>query len=160
MDTKNIGSLSMKGGRNDNFYFCLIEYYPESHRWFLKSLLPVKDEEANDSDEAIRAWIHNFGVKQLVVDFPLSKAACADCEIECPGAGHCPKPVVVTVREKIKNLLNNLIRKILNLFFDSMCTSDFVLCKTGSFDCRGCCFSGLILKVQSVCSFTFFFRLF
>ncbi len=106
MDTKNIGSLSMKGGRNDNFYFCLIEYYPESHRWFLKSLLPVKDEEANDSDEAIRAWIHNFGVKQLVVDFPLSKAACADCEIECPGAGHCPKPVVVTVREKIKNLLN------------------------------------------------------
>lgn len=106
MDSKNIGSLSMKGGRNDNFYFCLIEYYPDSDRWFLKSLLPVKDEEANDSDEAIRAWIHNFDVKQLVVDFPLSKAACSECEIECPGAGHCPKKDVISVREKIKALLN------------------------------------------------------
>ncbi len=105
MDTKNIGSLSMKGGRNDNFYFCLIEYYPESERWFLKSLLPVKDEEANDSDEAIRDWIHNFGVKQLVVDFPLSKAACNECELECPGAAHCPKPNVMGVREKIHVLL-------------------------------------------------------
>ena len=112
MDTKNIGSLSMKGGRNDNFYFCLIEYFPESSRWFLKSLLPVKDEEANDSDEAIRAWIHNFGVKQLVVDFPLSKAACSECEIDCPGAGQCPKPSVVAVREKIKNLVNEDLKLI------------------------------------------------
>jgi hypothetical protein len=112
MDTKNIGSLSMKGGRNDNFYFCLIEYYPESSRWFLTSLLPVNDEEANDSDEAIRAWIHNFGVKQLVVDFPLSKAACSECELDCPGAGQCPKPSVVAVREKIKNLVNEDLKLI------------------------------------------------
>lgn len=112
MNLKNIGSLSMKGGRNDNFYFCLIEYYPESERWFLKSLLPVKDEEANDSDEAIRAWIHNFGVNQLVVDFPLSKAACNECVLDCPGAGHCPKPNVVEVREKIKNLLNEDLKLI------------------------------------------------
>lgn len=112
MDSKNIGSLSMKGGRNDNFYFCLIEYYPDSQRWFLKSLLPVKDEEALDSDDAIRAWIHNFGVKQLVVDFPLSKAACNECELDCPGALHCPKESVVAVREKIKNLLNEDLKLI------------------------------------------------
>lgn len=112
MDAKNIGSLSMKGGRNDNFYFCLIEYYPESSRWFLKSLLPVKDEEANDSDEAIRVWINNYGVKQLVVDFPLSKAACSECVIDCPGAGQCPKPHVSTVREKIKDLLSEDLKLI------------------------------------------------
>jgi hypothetical protein len=112
MDIKNIGSLSMKGGRNDNFYFCLIEYYPDSSRWFLKSLLPVKDEEALDNDEAIRAWIHNFGVKQLVVDFPLSSAACSSCELECPGAIHCPEPSVSVVREKIKALLNEDLKRI------------------------------------------------
>lgn len=112
MEAKNIGSLSMKGGRNDNFYFCLIEYYPESSRWFLKSLLPVKDEDANDSDEAIRAWILNFGVKQLVVDFPLSKSACSECTLDCPGAGQCPKPHVMAVREKIKTLLNEDLKLI------------------------------------------------
>jgi hypothetical protein len=105
MDILNIGSLSMKGGRNDNFYFCLIEYYPDSKRWFLKSLLPVKDEEQQDSDDVIKAWIDNYGVKQLVVDFPLSQAACAACEPGCTGAAHCPAKNVMTVREKIKNLL-------------------------------------------------------
>ena len=106
MDAKNIGSLSMKGGRNDNFYFCLIEFYPESQRWFLKSLLPVKDEEALDNDEAIRAWIYNFDVKQLVVDFPLSQPACLSCELECPGATLCPEKTVKIARDKIKDLLN------------------------------------------------------
>lgn len=98
MDTNNIGSLSMKGGRNDNFYFCLLEYYPDSKRWFLKSLLPVKDEEVNHNDDAIHAWINNYDVKQLVVDFPLSKPA-----IEC--ASEAEKKIDV-VQEKIKNLLD------------------------------------------------------
>jgi hypothetical protein len=114
MDAKNIGSLSMKGGRNDNFYFCLIEFYPESQRWFLKSLLPVKDEEALDNDDAIRAWIYNFSVKQLVVDFPLSQPACLSCELECPGAPVCPEPSVKAAREKIKDLLNE-DQKLINL---------------------------------------------
>ncbi len=98
MDINNIGSLSMKGGRNDNFYFCLIEYYPESKRWFLKSLLPVKDEEVNHNDDAIHAWIQNFDVKQLVVDFPLSKPA-----IECNSNA---EKNIQTVQEKIKTLLD------------------------------------------------------
>lgn len=97
MDINNIGSLSMKGGRNDNFYFCLIEFYPDSQRWFLKSLLSVKDEEALDNDDAIHAWINTFNVKQLVVDFPLSKPAS-----ESPN----PEESVKVVREKIKDLLN------------------------------------------------------
>ncbi|MBC7539684.1 MAG: hypothetical protein H7281_12750 [Bacteriovorax sp.] len=97
MDINNIGSLSMKGGRNDNFYFCLIEYYPDSKRWFLKSLLSVKDEEALDNDDAIHAWINNFSVKQLVVDFPLSKPASESAN---------PEENVKAVREKIKDLLD------------------------------------------------------
>lgn len=96
MDISNIGSLSMKGGRNDNFYFCLIEYYPDSKRWFLKSLLSVKDEEALDNDDAIHAWINTFNVKQLVVDFPLSKPASESSQ---------PEESIKTVREKIKDLL-------------------------------------------------------
>jgi hypothetical protein len=97
MDINNIGSLSMKGGRNDNFYFCLIEYYPENKRWFLKSLLPVKDEEVSHSDDAIHAWITNFDVKQLVVDFPLSKPASESKEADV---------ITSTVLEKIKRLLD------------------------------------------------------
>ena len=56
------------------FIFASLEYYPENGRWFLKSLLPVKDEEANDSDEAIRAWIHNFGGEAIGCRFSSLKS--------------------------------------------------------------------------------------
>lgn len=102
---RNIGSLSMKGGRNDNFYFCLIEYFPESKRWFLKSLLPVKEEEAADSNEAIRSWITNFDIKQLVVDFPLSKPASESSDYDENGNLQCPDNTLEIVQEKIKSLL-------------------------------------------------------
>jgi hypothetical protein len=95
----------MKGGRNDNFFFCLIEYYPESKRWFLKSLLPVKEEEAATNDEAIRSWIHKYEVKQLVVDFPLSKPASETGEYDEAGNVDCPENSVKIVMDKIKNLL-------------------------------------------------------
>lgn len=98
MDINNIGSLSMKGGRNDNFYFCLIEYYPDNKRWFLKSLLAVKDEEVSHNDDAIHAWIQNYDVKQLVVDFPLSRPA-----IECETEG---EKNIAIVQDKIKHLLD------------------------------------------------------
>lgn len=95
----------MKGGRKDNFYFCLLEYYPESSRWFLKSLLQVKDEEGRDGDDAVREWIEDFKLRQLVVDFPLSSPACHTCALDCPGVEACPKPEVSPVRERIKRLL-------------------------------------------------------
>lgn len=95
----------MKGGRNDNFYFCLIEYFPDSKRWFLKSLLPVKEEEAADSNEAIRSWITNFDIKQLVVDFPLSKPASESSEYDEHGNLQCSDNSLQVVQEKIKNLL-------------------------------------------------------
>lgn len=75
MDIKNVASLSMKGGRNDNFYLCLLEHFPENGRWFLKSLLPVKEEEVSSTDEAVTNWLQNYDIKKLVVDFPLSNPA-------------------------------------------------------------------------------------
>ena len=104
-EISNIGSLSMKGGRNDNFYFCLIEYFPDSKRWFLKSLLPVKEEEAADTNEAIHSWITNFNIKQLVVDFPLSKPASESSDYDENGNLQCPDNTLEIVQEKIKHLL-------------------------------------------------------
>ncbi|MEA9357151.1 hypothetical protein SHI21_13080 [Bacteriovorax sp. PP10] len=105
-EISNIGSLSMKGGRNDNFYFCLIEYFPDSKRWFLKSLLPVKEEEAADSNEAIHAWISNFNIKQLVVDFPLSKPVSESNNYDDQGVLKCSDNTLEIVQEKIKHLLD------------------------------------------------------
>tara|TARA_R110000868_G_C10939112_1_gene766929 strand:- start:1199 stop:2143 length:945 start_codon:yes stop_codon:yes gene_type:complete len=105
VETKNIAGMSMKGGRKDNFYFCLLEYYPESSRWFLKSLLQVKDEEGRDGDDAVREWIEDFNLRRLVVDFPLSSPACHSCKLDCPGVEACPKAEVSPVRERIHRLL-------------------------------------------------------
>ncbi len=112
---KNIGSLSMKGGRKDNFYFCLIEHYAnadegnnigfQEDRWFLKSLLPVKEEEEENTDDVIRSWIQKFNVEQLVVDFPLTTPMCQSCELDCPGVKSCPQLEVVTVNKKMEELL-------------------------------------------------------
>jgi hypothetical protein len=96
----------MKGGRNDNFYFCLIEYFPDSKRWFLKSLLPVKEEEAADSNEAIHAWISNFNIKQLVVDFPLSRPVSESNDYDDKGNLKCSDNTLEIVQEKIKHLLD------------------------------------------------------
>lgn len=105
LQSKNIAGMSMKGGRRDNFYFCLLEFYPDSSRWFLKSLLQVRDEEGRDGDDAVREWIEDFQLKKLVVDFPLSSPACHTCELDCPGVEACPRPEVVPVRERINRLL-------------------------------------------------------
>lgn len=75
IDSKNIAGLSMKGGRRDNFYFCLLEYFEDKDRWFLRSLLQVSDEETGDGDLALKTWIEKYDLKHLVVDFPLSPPA-------------------------------------------------------------------------------------
>ena len=106
MEMKNVAGLSMKGGRKDNFIFCLIEYYPDQSRWFLKSLLQVKDEEGRDGDEAIREWISKYKLKNLVVDFPLSTPSCHSCELACPGAVLCQVESVLKVREEIQALID------------------------------------------------------
>ena len=106
-EVKNIAGMSMKGGRKDNFFFSLLEYFPESQRWFLKSLLQVKDEKGIDGDEVIRSWIEEYNLKKLVVDFPLSTPECHTCQLDCPGAQKCPQNSVKAVREFTHNLLNS-----------------------------------------------------
>ncbi len=98
--------MSLGGGRRENFFFSLLEYFPEKKRWFLTSLHQVKDEEIRDRDEIIAAWINQYGLTQLVVDFPLSKPPCEDsCLPNCKGANECPRISVVEVREEMASLL-------------------------------------------------------
>jgi hypothetical protein len=98
--------MSLGGGRKENFFFSLLEYYPEKKRWFLKSLHQVKDEEIRDRDEIITSWVETYGLKQLVVDFPLSRPPCEEsCLPICPGASQCPRPSVVAVRDEMEKLL-------------------------------------------------------
>jgi hypothetical protein len=103
---RNVAGMSLGGGRKENFFFSLLEYYPEKKRWFLKSLHQVKDEEIRDRDEIITSWVETYGLKQLVVDFPLSRPPCEEaCLPTCPGATACPRHSVMAVRDEMKKLL-------------------------------------------------------
>src|SRR5665647_172479 len=102
----NVAGMSLGGGRKENFFFSLLEYFPEKKRWFLKSLHQVKDEEIRDRDEIITSWVNQYGLKQLVVDFPLSHPPCeASCLPQCQGAQMCPRLEVLEVRDEMKKLL-------------------------------------------------------
>ena len=103
---KNVAGMSLGGGRRENFFFSLLEYFPDKRRWFLTSLHQVKDEEIRDRDEIIAAWITQYGLTQLVVDFPLSKPPCEEsCLTNCQGANVCPRDSVVEVRGEMESLL-------------------------------------------------------
>lgn len=98
--------MSLGGGRRENFFLSLLEYYPEKKRWFLKSLHQVKDEEIRDRDEIIASWVEQYGLKQLIVDFPLSRPPCEEsCLSKCTGAHACPREQVIQVREEMQDLL-------------------------------------------------------
>lgn len=104
---KNVAGMSLGGGRRENFFLSLLEYYPEKKRWFLKSLHQVKDEEIRDRDEIIANWVTQYGLKQLIVDFPLSKPPCEEeCLTSCTGAHACPRLEVVEVRRQMQCLLD------------------------------------------------------
>ncbi len=99
--------MSMKGGRNDKFFFCLMEYYPAENRWFLKSLFQAKDEEHKQGDDAIHSWINETNLQGMVVDFPLSTPFCQKCTLTCPGIESCPVPEVKSVLNIMKDILND-----------------------------------------------------
>jgi hypothetical protein len=109
-----IAGMSLGGGRKDNFYFSLLQYFPEKKRWFLTKLSQVKDEGAKDGDIAIRSWTKDVDLKHLVVDFPLTSPTCETCRLDCPGTDNCHHPTVLEVRSQMKNLLEedqNLINQ-------------------------------------------------
>lgn len=96
----------MKGGRKDNFFFCLLDHFEESDRWFIKSLLQVKDdEEIDDGNDAIRSWIEKYQIDNLVLDFPLSRPPCYDCTLACPGLTKCEVDEVKYVKEQSEIIL-------------------------------------------------------
>jgi hypothetical protein len=102
---QSIAGMSLGGGRKENFYFCLMEYFADRDRWFLTTLKDVKDESSLDHDDTIMAWVDNYSIKQLVVDFPLTQPTCDSCDLECPGSNACHHPVVKKVREQMDELL-------------------------------------------------------
>lgn len=102
---KSIAGMSLGGGRKENFFFCLLEFFEDKERWFLTSLKQVRDEDKLDSDAAITSWVDNYQLKQLIVDFPLTKPTCESCDLNCPGTENCHHPVVVNVRKEIHELV-------------------------------------------------------
>jgi hypothetical protein len=106
-EKNNIAGLSMKGGRKDQFFFCLLEFYTDKNRWFLKSLTQVKDQSGISGDEAIRGWIESYDVRHMVVDFPLSSPPCHSCQLECPGLSLCHHENV----EKVRGLIDDVQQK-------------------------------------------------
>ena len=101
----SIAGMSIGGGKKENFFFCLLEYFEDEKRWFLTSLKQVKEESNLTKDEVITSWVQRSALKQLIVDFPLSKPPCETCDLKCPGEPSCHHPVVVEVRSQIKELL-------------------------------------------------------
>lgn len=104
--SKSIAGMSLGGGRKENFFFCLLEFFEDKDRWFLTTLKQVKDEQKLDRDSAITAWVDNYSLKQLIVDFPLTKPPCESCDLNCPGTQSCHHPVVKNVRDKIEMLVD------------------------------------------------------
>jgi hypothetical protein len=102
----NVAGLSLGGGRRENFFFCLLEHYPERGRWFLKSLHQMKDEEIQDRDEIIPAWATLYQLKEMIVDFPLSRPLCETCVPDCQGARLCPRGPVNEVRDEMAALID------------------------------------------------------
>lgn len=109
--TNSIAGMSLGGGKKENFFFCLLEYFEKDDRWFLTSLKQVKEESNLSQDEAITTWVESSSLKQLIVDFPLTKPPCETCDLVCPGVEICHHPVVV----KVKNVLDELISDDLKL---------------------------------------------
>ena len=102
----SIAGMSLGGGKKENFFFCLLEYYKKEDRWFLTSLKQVKEEEKLTKDEVITTWVEGTSVKHLIVDFPLSKPPCETCNLVCPGLERCHHPVVKDIKGVIQEVLN------------------------------------------------------
>lgn len=111
--TKSIAGMSLGGGKKENFFFALLEFYESEQRWFLRSLKQVKDESNLNQDEVITSWIDGSLIKQLVVDFPLSKPICESCDLKCPGEQMCPESQVRLIRQKISSHLDHDIDLII-----------------------------------------------
>jgi hypothetical protein len=101
-----IAGVSLKGGRKDQFFFSLLEYFPKNDRWFLRSLLHINDDESTDGNEAIKKWVSDHHVTEMVVDTPLTLPPCHTCSLECPGSDNCIDNSVVEVKKRVEDILD------------------------------------------------------
>lgn len=101
----NIAGLCVKGGRKDNFFLCLLEYFEDSDRWFLSSTLQLKGEMGVDKEDSIQNWLNKYKIDKLIVNFPLSYPACKECTLDCPGIKLCPDLSVKEVQLRIDTVL-------------------------------------------------------
>lgn len=104
--TNSVAGMSIGGGKKENFFFCLLEYFETDNRWFLTSLNDVAEEDSISKDDVITDWIEKSDLEHLIVDFPLTKPACETCDLECPGIVKCHHPVVTEVKGLMQNLLD------------------------------------------------------
>ena len=104
-NNSTIAGMSLGGGKKENFFFCLIEFYEKENRWFLKSLYQVKEESNLTNDEVITTWVEGSDVKKMVVDFPLTRPPCETCQLVCPGTVLCHNEEVTEVRSEMRELL-------------------------------------------------------
>ena len=107
MNNTKIAGMSLGGGRRENFFFCLLEYFPERKRWFLTGLNQYREHSLSDHNQVALNWINDYRLEELVVDFPLTGVPCDLCELECPGIEKCIDPGVMRVRERMGEHLNS-----------------------------------------------------
>ena len=100
-----VAGLSMKGGQKENFYLCLIQYFPQYSRWSLTRLSPMKDYPVG-GDNTLKAWVREHDLRHLILDIPLSRPACLSCDLLCPGTDECHHQSITAVREQIQVLLD------------------------------------------------------
>lgn len=103
---QKVAGMSLGGGRKENFFLCVLEYYPDSKRWFLASVNQVKEEPV-DQDEVISHWISDNHLTDLIIDFPLSRPECDSCQIQCPGHTKCPVTKVTNIKQMMHSLLDH-----------------------------------------------------
>ncbi|MCY4643175.1 MAG: hypothetical protein OXB88_01010 [Bacteriovoracales bacterium] len=102
MKSLKAAGLVLSGGRKNSFFLSILECYPDSKRWFLRSILQAKE---GSGDEALIGWIEEFGIENLTVDFPLSRPPCGHCDLACPGMNVCPQEEVILAQERVGLLL-------------------------------------------------------
>ncbi len=116
IENKHIfASLSIRGGKKDNFSLCLFEYFPVAKKTFFKSLLELTELGKDiQGDQALKKWVRESECERLIVDFPLSLPACHTCLLTCPGKENCPLETISEIRKEIDELIEGDEESFLN----------------------------------------------
>ncbi len=108
-----IAGVSFSGGRENDFHFCLMEYFEDSGRWVLTKLVyPNEPKVGDEADFSLNDLLDEYKVKQLVADIPLNMPACYACELKCPGELVCIDESVKYVRSELDKILVEDSRQI------------------------------------------------